>query len=68
MKTRNSEVLAAFVAYCKANPSQRFWQALLNWSGCGFIFASGVPLYEIHSDSQASGVIKDTFYWEEKNR
>ena len=58
MKTRNSEVLAAFVAYCKANPSQRFWQALLNWSGCDFIFAS----------SQASGVIKDTFYWEEKNR
>lgn len=31
--SRNSEVLASFVAYCEANPELRFYQALLNWSG-----------------------------------
>lgn len=29
-----------FLAYCEANPSQRFWQALRNWSGHCFIGVS----------------------------
>ena len=33
IETRNSAVLAEFVAYCEAHPDQRFWQALKNWSG-----------------------------------
>jgi hypothetical protein len=28
MKTRNSETLASFVAYCEAHPLERFWQVL----------------------------------------
>ena len=39
-ETRNSKVLASFVAYCNANPEQRFWQALRNWSGFRFIYGS----------------------------
>jgi hypothetical protein len=37
--SRNSKTLESFVAYCKARPSERFWQALRNWSGFPFIFA-----------------------------
>lgn len=54
MTTGNSEVLADFVAYCEANPSMRFWQALRNWSEENFIMAS--------SDKQKD--FRDTFYWE----
>jgi len=38
--TRNSAALADFTAYCRANPEQRFWQALKNWSGWGKILAA----------------------------
>ena len=41
--TRNSEVLASFVAYCTAHPSERFWQALLNWSGLNYITHTAFP-------------------------
>jgi hypothetical protein len=39
-KTRNSRVLASFVAYCEAHPHERFWQALRNWSGYHLILAA----------------------------
>lgn len=55
--TRNSAVLASFVAYCKANPDMRFWQALRNWSKYSFILVSSEPPAD---DSN----MKDTFYWE----
>lgn len=63
--TRNSEVLASFVDYCIANPDQRFWQALGNWSGCGYIFGSGVPLYQL--GVPVPGTVKDTYNWEGRN-
>lgn len=71
--TRNSEVLASFVAYCKANPELRFWQALLNWSNLGFIIHSNVTAYEINDVLRQSGVaakieVEDTYYWEGKNQ
>lgn len=28
----NEETLKSFIAYCEANPEQRFWQALRNWA------------------------------------
>ena len=58
-QTRNSEVLADFVAYCQANPTMRFWQALRNWSGYHNIIAE-----TILPDSSRS--LKDTFHWEGK--
>ena len=60
--SKNGKVLQSFIDYCIAHPDQRFWQALRNWSPSSFIFASGVPLYEI--DMPTAGVVKDTFYWE----
>ena len=60
--SKNGKVLQSFIDYCVAHPEYRFWQALRNWSAAAFIFASGVPLYEIHMP--AAGVVKDTFYWE----
>lgn len=60
MSTRNSEVLASFVAYCEANPELRFWQALRNWSEWSFILVSSETNHADDPD------IKDTFYWEGK--
>lgn len=56
-KTRNSELLWDFVAYCQANPTMRFWQAIRNWSGFPFIYATG-----------GGGEVQDTFYWEGKDK
>jgi hypothetical protein len=70
-KTRNSEVLASFVAYCQANPGLRFWQALLNWSKVGFILASNYsPLYIEATQVPDGDTVKltDTYYWEGRNR
>ncbi len=55
-ETRNSTVLASFVAYCKANPELRFWQALRNWVGYNFIWVSDFP-----TDAPD---LRDTFSWE----
>ncbi|NTU69220.1 hypothetical protein HGB13_00100 [bacterium] len=55
------EKLASFTAYYKANPDQRFWQALCNWAGVPFIYIS-------HFNSTAFGEhqakLIDTFYKE----
>ena len=48
----NEHLLNSFTAYCKANPSQRFWQAIRNWSESNFIFVSDTP----------EGPRMDTFY------
>lgn len=37
--SRNAKTLASFVAYCEQHQTERFWQALRNWSGFPFIFA-----------------------------
>lgn len=61
-ESRNAKVLASFMAYCKANPEQRFWQALLNWSGALFIFA------ELGGGIENMGGLRDTFNWEERDK
>jgi len=48
IKSRNAKHLKNFTKYCKAYPEQRFFQALRNYIGCGFLMA----------DDQ------DTFFWE----
>lgn len=54
-ETRNSKALRSFTEYCQANPSQRFWQALRNWSPWNFILAA----------NDRSGATLDTFYLED---
>lgn len=57
---RNTKTRAAFNAYCEAHPQERFWQALRNWSGFDFIYAS----QEIVRVDEAP---IDTFNWEGRN-
>lgn len=57
--TRNSTVLTDFVAYCEANPSQCFWQALRNWSGARLI------RYQDFKEVPGTNGV-DTFNWEGK--
>lgn len=57
----SSELLSDFVAYCKAHPTERFWQAVRNWSGHNFIMAANTRELN-HPDCD----IKDTFYWKSK--
>jgi hypothetical protein len=47
-----SNELDSFITYCKANPEQRFWQALRNWAGVAYIFAG--------NDKDR---LEDTFYY-----
>lgn len=54
----SSETLNDFVAYCKTHPSERFWQALRNWSGHNFILAA---------KSKDEIDAEDTFYWRGKS-
>lgn len=58
--TRNSVALTSFVAYCEAHPTERFWQALRNWSKWNFIYGSREPL----DDYGVAGSFTDTFYLE----
>ncbi len=61
---KNKEVLGSFIKYCREHPEQRFWQALRNWSGFGFVFLSD-KLF--HEDSFVEE-LQDTFYWEGKDK
>lgn len=58
--SRNQKLLESFTVYCKQNPDQRFWQALRNWCGWPFMYASTRLIEKAPHD----GVLKDTFYWE----
>lgn len=39
--SRNKKSLDSFTKYCNAYPEQRFFQALRNWFGVGYIGMSG---------------------------
>jgi len=50
-RNKNKTLLKSFTAYCNANPDQRFWQALRNWSG-----------YCAIAGENEKGEVEDTFY------
>jgi len=56
MNKKNKKLLADFLEYLVANPDQRFWQALRNWSGAEKI------------NFETKGYQIDTFYWNEKDK
>ncbi len=62
---KSKELLESFVAYCKAHPHERFWQALRNWVGWGFVWVSNKPLFLLDDEGLAAWEGEDTFYWEE---
>lgn len=57
---KSLELLNSFVHYCIRNPELRFWQALRNWSGYSFIYASDATPFNIADNH----LLKDTYYWE----
>lgn len=46
-----------FIKYLEEHPDERFWQAVRNFSGYGFILASNNP----------NAILLDTFYWGGRN-
>ena len=66
MKSR--PMLESFVAHCQAHPEERFWQALRNWSGWGFIFVSNETSYSAEFSVATRAKLIDTFYWEDKQK
>ena len=56
---RSKTLLDSFVAYCEANPDQRFWQALRNWCGWHCIYVTNVNVDEVDTAG-----MYDTFHWE----
>lgn len=56
---KNELKLKSFSGYCKANPEQRFWQALRNW-------ARENESKDINFIGAGDGMdkLEDTFYWE----
>jgi len=64
--SKNAALLAEFSRFCERHPEQRFWQALRNWSGQGFIYASqhGPLVLDIKAIGR---YMYDTFFWEEKD-
>jgi hypothetical protein len=65
MAIRHEKDLASFVAYCKAHPEERFWQALRNWCGWHFVYVSDKVSYEININEH---LVTDTFYKEKAQR
>ena len=66
--TRNGHVLMSFVDYCTAHPSERFWQALLNWSGLNYITHTAFPAAMVNEHANYQGKrCEDTYYWEGRN-
>jgi hypothetical protein len=60
-RNKNRETWKQFADYCKKHPELRFWQALRNWSGYGFVIVTDSPDVINHPEA------KDTFYWSGKN-
>ncbi len=59
-------LLKDFTRYIHDHPKERFWQALRNWSGESFIYASNTS--EIELPPEINMYCKDTFFFEEKNK
>ena len=50
---RSGKDLDAFVNYCIEHPTQRFWQALTNWTGC-----------RVGLDVNDNGCFIEPYHWE----
>jgi len=63
---KNKKLLDSFIKYCEENPSQRFWQALCNWSQNSFILTSKDSIFEMEQNDDYSS-LEDTYNWENIN-
>ncbi len=65
---KNQKLLESFVAYCKANPGCRFWQALRSWAEVDFILTHKGTMEPDLEEQIFLGELVDTFYFEEKDK
>lgn len=61
---KNKELANEFLRFCAKNPSLRFWQALAAWSGLPYILTAD----EMNHETNELKNLRDTFYWEGKNK
>lgn len=59
-RPKSEDLLVDFARYCANHPKERFWQALRNWSCSPYLLMSRYLPSDLH--------IRDTFYFEEKDR
>lgn len=59
-ENKNANTLKSFVAFCEANPSLRFWQALRAWCGKSFVLVADDRNWA--QDEYEN--VQDTFHWE----
>jgi hypothetical protein len=64
-----TKVLESFNAYCSRHPTERFWQALRNWSCYDFILGwSGQKCQGVFKVAEARALgLDDTFYIEDSS-
>lgn len=58
---KNEKLLKEFSAYCAKYPELRFWQALRNWAGVGYVYFSN------DTPGNSAPRLVDTFFFENKN-
>lgn len=62
---KSGYVLASFVWYCLTHRQERFWQALRNWSGAGFILDTNCTARD---SAKMGAYMLDTFYREGRTK
>lgn len=68
----HDRTLESFIAYCKAHPEDRFWQALRNWAEQDFVLFGNVPNKKgLTSTVELDGIkvyVEDTFNFAGRNQ
>lgn len=59
MKNKAEQKAKDFLKYVQTHPSERFWQALLNWSKLPYIAISPKPPSDISKELQDTYFIED---------
>jgi hypothetical protein len=54
MENKNKEILDKFIEFCETHPEYRFWQALHNFCGSGYVMIGN-----------KKDELADTFYFKE---
>jgi len=67
--SRNEKVASSFTQYLMEHPEQRFWQALRNWAGVGFVYTQKTGQFLVKANAMDGQDVQlvDTFYFEGKD-
>jgi len=65
-KMKSHKLLSSFIEYCLDNPNQRFWQALVNWSGYNKIFVLKEVIINERRVINYNEELEDVYYKERK--